>query len=166
MKIFIIGFMGSGKTTMGHELSQVSNLNFYNMDTILEANFNKTINELFRSKGEKWFRKQESKLLLNWNEEGIISTGGGIIELPENRFYLKKSEHIVIWLDLPWDILTERILNGISFSSGRRPLVEKLGEKGLRELYLKREPLYRETASIRLTDNKIDASLIELLKNR
>lgn len=164
MKIFLIGFMGSGKTTMGRELSRVSNLDFYNLDTILETNFNKSINEIFRLKGEMWFRKQESELLLNWNEEGIISTGGGIIELSENRFYLKQKGHIVIWLDLNWEILKERILNDISFSQGIRPLAEKLGEKGLRELYLKRKPLYRETASIRLTDNKIDANLIKLLK--
>ncbi len=140
MKIFLIGFMGAGKTYYGKKLSSQKKLPFYDIDDEIEKKLNLSIPKIFQKYGEAHFRKIESEILLSWNKNGIIATGGGIIEKKENRLFLQKKENKTIWLNPSWEILIKRI------KSSARPLAGKLTKKELFKLYRKRELLYRECA--------------------
>lgn len=145
MRIFLIGFMGSGKTFLGKKLSSYYQLPFLDLDNYIEQRTNKTINELFAARGESYFRKLESKTLKSLNVKGIIATGGGIIELKRNRQLLQKTANYVIWLNPDWHILKKRILNS------NRPLVKKYRETELYDLWSKRFNLYKSCANVEIT---------------
>ena len=87
-KIFLIGFMGAGKTFFGEQLATKMELQFYDFDRKIEKKTKLNIKQLFEQKGENAFRKIESDLILNWKKFGIISTGAGIIENIENQTIL------------------------------------------------------------------------------
>ena len=142
MMIFLIGFMGSGKTWFGKKLAATRNLPFFDLDDEIEKKFGVNITQIFQKYGEEYFRKVESEILLGWDKEGIIATGGGIVKKEENRFFLQQKEIKTIWLNPSWEIIIERI------KSSNRPLVKKLSEQELFELWQKRESLYRECADV------------------
>lgn len=98
--IILIGFMGTGKTTVGKELARLKDMDFLDMDFEIEKKENKTINQIFKEHGEVYFREKESDLLkeISCLENTIISTGGGIIEHESNIEILKNMKN-VIWLD-------------------------------------------------------------------
>lgn len=80
MKVFLIGFMGSGKTTTGKELAQALGYQFIDLDTFIEEKYNKTIKTLFEYHGEDYFRKIENDALLEVTEmkgNMVIASGGG-----------------------------------------------------------------------------------------
>jgi shikimate kinase len=78
-RIFLIGYMGAGKTTLGKQLSNQMNLTFIDLDHHIEARYHRTINELFAENGEKAFRDVERRMLheVSMFEDVLISTGGG-----------------------------------------------------------------------------------------
>ena len=121
MKLFIIGFMGSGKTFLGRQLALKLNEPFYDMDIEIEKQQHLKIKEIFKQKGEPFFRELESKLLLNWDNEGIIATGGGVVESNINREFLLSEDKIVVWLNPVWT----RILKHLERSE-KRPLYNDL----------------------------------------
>jgi len=134
--------MGSGKTWFGKKIAATKNLPFFDLDDEIERKLGVNITQIFQKYGEEYFRKVESEILLGWDKEGIISTGGGIVEKEENRFFLQQKEIKTIWLNPSWEIIIERI------KSSNRPLVKKLSEQELFELWQKRESLYRECADV------------------
>ena len=79
--IYLVGFMGSGKSTIGKKLSKKLNLKFLDTDKIIEKKNSMTINQIFYNQGEKFFRNEEKRLLivLNKYKKTIISTGGGFV---------------------------------------------------------------------------------------
>jgi shikimate kinase len=79
MKIYLIGFMGSGKTTLGRKMAQKLNCGFADLDERLSAHTGKSISELFASLGEAGFRKLEQEVLHKTaiDEDLVVSTGGG-----------------------------------------------------------------------------------------
>ena len=85
-RIFLTGYMGSGKSTLGLRLAQKAGLSFIDLDHYIETRFRKTINEIFAEKGEKEFRIIERNMLREVGEfeDVIIATGGGIIKNKEN----------------------------------------------------------------------------------
>ncbi|MCF7859483.1 MAG: shikimate kinase [Candidatus Cloacimonetes bacterium] len=153
-QIFLIGFMGVGKTYLGEKLANQLEKDFYDVDREIEQHAKLDVNDIFKLKGEKTFREIESKILKNWDKMGIISTGGGIVELPENRkiFQSKKT----IWLNPPWQIIKSRLLNSY------RPLVLERSEDELYKLWYNRQDLYRECADIEFTKSEIN-DLLNLL---
>ena len=150
--------MGSGKSEMGKILSQQLNLNWFDMDSLLEKEIGLSIDTIFSDKGEDWFRRKESALIQKGFPEGVISTGGGIVESEVNRKILSRTDSLTIWLDLPWDVLRKRIINS------KRPLVRLLDSKALYQLYKKRRSLYASCADIIVEHNDIDKiiALIQL----
>ncbi|MDP8267589.1 MAG: shikimate kinase [Candidatus Tenebribacter davisii] len=155
-QIFLIGFMGVGKTYLGEKLAVKLNLDFHDIDREIEKKAKLSVNDIFKLKGEKTFRDIESKILLNWNISGIISTGGGIVELKENIEFLKTKQ--TIWLNPSWQIIRSRILNSY------RPLVLDRSEEELFKLWEQREELYRECTEIEFTNSNLD-ELLELLSD-
>lgn len=109
MTICLVGFMGSGKTTIGRLLSEVLGRSWIDLDSFIEQQEGIAISTIFANKGESYFRTLETQALkqLIKKDIGVLSTGGGIIEQLENREVLK--ETYTIYLSYPFDVLYRRI---------------------------------------------------------
>ncbi len=142
--IYLIGMMGSGKTTVGQLLAQKLNYRFFDTDVLLEYEAQKSIPEIFATKGEAYFRELETKVLKKvsaYARRRAIATGGGIIQEPVNWGYLRQG--LVIWLDTDIDILKERLVG-----DNTRPLANKLDS-----LFEARRCLYAQ-ADLHITISK------------
>lgn len=143
--ILLVGFMGSGKSVVGKELSKILNRDFIDTDTEIEKEENRSIKDIFNSDGEEYFRNLESKLLetlVNKNN-CIISTGGGIVLRENNRELLKKIGKVIF---LHADV--EHILNNVK-NDDTRPLLqtEDYATK-VSEMLESREDKYLSSADI------------------
>lgn len=139
-RVFLVGFMGSGKTTIGKLLAKKLKIPFFDIDTEIELREGLTIPQIFSLKGEPYFRQLEFEVLKNivsQNEEFVIATGGGLGANPEAMDYMKK-QGVVIWLDLDFEKFKKRTSKDIN-----RPLL-KLNEKELFALFQKRKEIYKK----------------------
>jgi len=137
--IFLIGFMGAGKTTVGKYLSQRLSMNVVDTDSMVEKVFQKTINAIFQEEGEEVFRKHESTMLKELScPETIVTTGGGIIKKLENREFMQQ-HGIVIYLHTDPYVVLERTTNDDS-----RPLLAGNRRKQITLLLNERLPQYLE----------------------
>ncbi|MEG2983434.1 MAG: shikimate kinase [Peptostreptococcaceae bacterium] len=145
--IILIGFMGSGKTTIGKLIASKRNMKFIDIDLEIEKLEKKTINKIFIENGEKYFRKKETEVLIDLCslKDTVISTGGGIIESIDNIEILKKQE-CVIWLDGNVDT----ILNNIKNEIDKRPkLKETINlEASIKKLLDERYDKYKDSSNI------------------
>ena len=99
MKISLVGFMGTGKTTVGKKLADKLNLEFLETDSMIEDKTKKSIPEIFSQNGEDYFRTQEKNILnkiIDEKENFVLSTGGGIVISPQNRQLLKNRTHAIL----------------------------------------------------------------------
>ena len=164
MKLILIGFMGSGKTTIGNILSKKLNMDIVDMDLEIEKNLNISINDIFNLYGEKYFRNKEVELLekLLKKDNIIISTGGGIIETKEVINMLKE-EKLVIWLNA--DIKTT--VNRLKSELANRPKLkyEKNLENTIKNLINNRYYKYKKASNIIIDVNNknIDEVVSEIL---
>ncbi|MGM0844272.1 MAG: shikimate kinase [Bacillota bacterium] len=144
--IFLIGFMGSGKSTIGQELANQLNTNFVDTDQLIEEKYEMTIEEIFRVHGEERFREMETKVLEDLKEglKIIVMTGGGIAERQYNRD-LMKSKGKVIWLNCSFEETASRIAGDTT-----RPLVKEKGIAGLKSLYEKRFSVYKSSSDVEI----------------
>ena len=136
--LVLVGMMGSGKSLIGKLLSKKLSFEFIDIDNQIEKFENKTISEIFKKKGEKYFRNVEEVISLKFlklNNKVIALGGGGYINPNIRKFTLKNC--ISIWLD--WK--HETIINRIK-SSKKRPLAVKLSNLELQKLIIKRSVLY------------------------
>ena len=151
MNISLIGMMGSGKTTIGKLLSEKLNFTFIDTDLKIVEQENCSINDIFRIKGEEYFREIESKVLIKTlkNDNQIISTGGGIIKKDEN-IELLKEKSVVIYLEADDKTLYKRVKN-----NKERPLlnVDNMQEK-ITTLLKERNEKYKQAHCTILTTNK------------
>ena len=148
MNIILIGMPGSGKTTLGKIVAKELGLDFYDSDKVIENNQGKTVLEIFSKMGEGYFRDLETETLssLASLDNAVISTGGGVVERPENIDILKKSG-TVIFVNRPLDDIIQNI------NVSHRPLL-KDGKNRLNELYSRRINLYKEACHIEIINNK------------
>ena len=167
MNIFIVGPMGSGKSTVGKIISSELFLNFFDTDEEIEARTGASIDWIFDLEGEEGFRKRESKILEQMVQQNsiVLSTGGGIILSEYNRELLS-SRGTVFYLATPIAVQLER-----TSKDKDRPLL-KNGDPGkiLEELHLARESLYEGVADyIVNTEGKssqeVSTEIIKLVKN-
>lgn len=120
--IVLLGMPGSGKTTLGNALSQKLNMPFSDLDVLLEKQEGCTIPQLFESRGEAYFREQESGLLkqvLAGTAPLVLATGGGTPCFFDNLQHIKRLAQS-IYLELPWPLLAQRLSN----QPGQRPLLK------------------------------------------
>jgi shikimate kinase len=136
--IILVGFMGTGKSTVGKLLAKKTGLRFVDMDALIEKREQRTINEIFRTDGEPYFRALEYELAKELaNQSGlVIATGGGIVLNPENIRAFKASGLVVCLT-----AATEEIVRRVATCSAR-PLLATDKEKQVRSLLKKRQPLY------------------------
>lgn len=145
MRIFLIGPMASGKTTIGEKLSKRLGLGFIDTDNEIEKNAGVEISWIFDIEGEESFRKREETALLKSVEKEnlVISTGGGIVLSSKNRELISNSG-LVVYLETSIQSQLERTINDKS-----RPLLNsKNKEKTLKDISKIRNPLYLEIADI------------------
>ncbi|KUK67307.1 MAG: 3-dehydroquinate synthetase [Mesotoga infera] len=141
MRVFLIGMMGSGKSTIGRILSSVLDKEFIDMDSEIERVKGMSISEIFEKEGEKEFRRLEKNLLkeLVRSDEIVVSTGGGLILDKENRQILKGEN--VVYLRLPPADLYRRV------SVKGRPLLKE-GKESIFRVWEERRELYEQFPSV------------------
>jgi shikimate kinase len=137
-RVYLLGFMGSGKTTTGRRLAGRLGVPFVDLDAAFESMTGRTIRETFESHGEPWFREREAELLKGTASlpRAVVALGGGTFVLPENAAFVRR-HGVSVFLDVPFDVIVER-LEG---KTADRPLFSSLGEA--RALYESRLPFYK-----------------------
>ncbi|WP_212113312.1 shikimate kinase [Candidatus Shikimatogenerans silvanidophilus] len=147
MNLSLVGYMGSGKSSIGKFLEVILNNNFYDLDDIIIKKKKKNINKIFNFFGENYFRKEENKILKNFiknNSNYILSVGGGTPCFFNNMEILNKKT-ITFYLKATPFSLFKRLV----FEKKKRPILSKLNDK---ELYFfikkhlkKREKFYNKS---------------------
>lgn len=141
--ISLIGLPGSGKSTVGRQLARRLQLPFLDSDHVIEQRLGCSIREYFEREGEDRFRDMEEAVIdeLTQLPEGVLSTGGGVVLRPNNRLHLRERTQVVYLNSMP-DELFRRLRH-----DKNRPLLQVADPlQRLRDLYVQRAPLYRETA--------------------
>jgi shikimate kinase len=146
--LFLIGYRGSGKTTVGRIVAERLGWSFVDADTVLESRYRQTIRAIFAAEGEAGFREKEAAVLtdLCTRTETVIATGGGIVLRAGNRELLKQ-HGFVAWLTAEPATLLERI-EGDPTTLERRPALSVGGRAEIEQLLAVREPLYRACADV------------------
>lgn len=141
--IFLLGYMGSGKTTVGRAVAKATGLEFIDLDHYIESRFCKSIKDIFAEKGEEGFREVERAMLsevCNF-ENVIVACGGGTPCFYDNMEVMSRAGSTV-YLNASVDVLHSRLLSG----RAARPLIANLDDEGLRtfiaDALAKREPHY------------------------
>jgi shikimate kinase len=167
MKIFLIGFMGSGKTYWGRLLALKLELPFFDLDTVITETEKKTISEVFSEKGEEYFRYKEKEVLeelVSDHDEFILSCGGGTPCFFNNIEFMKRNGK-VLWLNTSIDILKERLLK----ERLARPLIRAIGDVQLKAYIIRKlseRKIYYEQADVMVNEENISLEpLAELLQN-
>jgi shikimate kinase len=169
MNIVLIGYMGSGKTSVGKKLAKKLNMMFLDLDEQIERNENMKISELFKTKGEIYFRKLETiqlQTLLSGKNNFVLAVGGGtpcyannmaLINNYAQSFYLKAS------LKTIYDKLIK--VN----NKNKRPLIADISDDDLTEFIAKhlfeRMPYYEKAGQIINIDNKSKEQIIEAISS-
>lgn len=150
--IFLIGFSGSGKSSVGKKLAKHLNYNFLDTDRIIEKTTSLSIDETISTKGEKEFRSIETQVLskIDFSQNNVISTGGGLPTEKDN-IRIMKNNGSIIWLKASIDSIYDRLKN----SKEIRPLIGNHIEKeNIESLYNSRQSVYNIADVSIDTDNK------------
>lgn len=162
MKVFMIGLPGCGKTTLGKEIASLLKLPFIDLDVEIEKRHGASIREIFKQKGEDFFRTEESAQLKEWcrsEKSFVMATGGGAPVFFDNLDVINHCGKS-IFLDVPAKEIARRILNT---PLAERPLLAKATPDSLKDqiefMRSQRLPFYKR-AHFTLTGNAITASEI------
>ncbi len=168
MRIYLIGFMGCGKSTLGRKMAGLMNLSFLDLDKYIEERYFKTIPLIFEEEGEKGFREKERHALqeVSQFENVIIGTGGGTPCFFDNMELMNKTG-VTLYISPDTETLANRILH----SKTERPLVAGKSREELilfiNEALKKRNPHYTKAKFIFSNRNDLSAeALIEAIKNK
>jgi len=145
-RIYLVGFMGVGKTTVGECLAEELRFRFIDLDREIEKESGRTIPEIFSDGGETEFRRLEARALriAATTRDAVIAAGGGTLTLSENRDLMRRTG-VTVWLDAPLEVMLERCRGG-----EHRPLLADPQTMGA--LLAERLPAYRQA------DLRVDAS--------
>lgn len=135
--LVLVGFMACGKSTIGRLLARQLNLPFADSDEVIEEALGVAIAEIFRTKGEAYFRDIERDTIHGLlGEERLIAAGGGAFVDPATRGMIENSA-LTIWLDPPFEIIRRRLSRSLG-----RPIAATRTDDELHELWLARRPSY------------------------
>lgn len=157
--IFLVGFMGVGKTTVGRILADRLGREFLDLDEEIQKVEGRTINDIFRAEGERYFRRVEARLLraLPRGVPQVVATGGGTIAVEANLRFIQE-RGVAVWLRCPLPLILERCRH-----SGERPLFRD--RKSIEALLASRLPSYSRAAIhvdiTGLTPERIAARIVD-----
>jgi shikimate kinase len=134
--LYLVGFMASGKTTIGRALAQELGWPFIDIDTEIEAREGRAIAQIFAKRGESLFREVETEVIRQFaaGSAAVIALGGGAFLQPANRELIENSG-VTVWLDCPLETIRKRLGD-----DSTRPLAAN--RNGLEKLFADRRPLY------------------------
>lgn len=168
--LFLIGFMGAGKTTVGEALAKLADVSMADTDRMIEEEQNTTVSSIFREQGENCFRDMETTLVKQLSEEvaagtrtsGVISVGGGLAVREENRRCMRECG-TVVYLRTGKDTLVQRLQGDTT-----RPLLAGDGlEKRISAMMAEREEFYLEAADFIVdTDGKLPEEIAEEIHHK
>lgn len=154
-KIFLVGMPGSGKSTIGKELAAGLDYKFVDLDEVIEGKANAKITEIFKDKGEDYFRELEALSLtevIHNCHKVVVATGGGAPCFHDGMTYINKFGFSV-YLAVSLDSLSQRLS-----TASHRPLINQMAEdeliQGVEEKLSKREPVYNRSHLVISNDNK------------
>ncbi len=163
MKIFLIGFMGSGKTHWGRLLSQKLGFPFFDLDEQVTEHAGKSIVEIFNTEGEENFRLQEKDVLhiiTESHESFVMACGGGSPCFFNNIEYMNQAG-TTVWINTPLAVLFERLVK----EKHKRPLIKELTDEQLKNFISKKfagRRIYYEQATVTIDEEPLQAErLIE-----
>ena len=155
--IYLIGMMGSGKSTIGKLLSENKNIPLFDMDIELEKLMEMSINKIFNEYGKNRFRLIESTFFNEITKKNyfIYATGGGIILNKKNQKILK-NKGITIFLDCSKDILIKRLKKNLNM----RPLLQNNFENNINIIYNDRYDIYKSCAHFIIDTSSLSPNII------
>ena len=162
IRIFLTGYMGAGKTTLGKAFARKLNLPFVDLDWYMEERFHKTVGELFVERGEAGFRELEKNMLheVGAFEDVVISTGGGAPCFFDNMDFMNRNGKTV-FLNVHPDVLFRRL----RVAKQQRPILQGKQDDELKEFIIraleKRTPFYSQAQYVFNADELEDRSQIE-----
>ncbi len=159
--LVLIGMMGSGKSTIGKLLAKKLNFKFYDIDQLIEEQMNMKITEIFKLKGENFFRNLEEKVtlkIMNSNDSVIALGGGGFINDHIRKEAITKNE--TFWLD--WNLGT--LINRIR-RNNKRPVALSLSNNELKNLVVKRSKYYAKAKNKINCEKRSKSEIIKKILN-
>ena len=146
--IFLIGMMGSGKSSTGPILAEILKYKYVDLDVLIEKLTKKTIDKVFSDEGEEYFRDLETQCLQEIIKlpSVVVSTGGGVVLKKENWGILRQG--IIVWLDINKEI----VLNRLNSKDNIRPLLKGNIERKYEEIFQTRKDIYAQ-ADLRVKIN-------------
>ncbi|ASS74971.1 hypothetical protein CIG75_08210 [Tumebacillus algifaecis] len=163
-RLFLIGFMGTGKTTIGHALAEELQFALYDSDREIVSREGMEISELFAEKGEAYFRRKECEMLaeLSHCQDAVITTGGGAVLSSANRELMSKSGYVIA-LTASVDEIAIRVEQ-----DRNRPLLQSQGElrTRIREMIEQRKGYYDfANLTVDTTGRSIESIKTEIMQN-
>ncbi len=157
--IFLTGYMGAGKSTIGRKLAYALKYRFVDTDKALERHFKLKMSQIFETFGETTFRQEEERLIekMATRNHYIVSTGGGTLTRTETFFTAQRAGFLV-YLKAPLEVLFERAI----FSQKDRPLINTPNaEETFKNRFKKREPYYIRSDYIVETTNRSSDEVVQ-----
>lgn len=149
--LYLVGFMGTGKSTVGRQVARQLGFQFLDSDHEIEKQQGKPVTRIFAEEGEPRFREMEREFIEHGHpaERCVIACGGGLV-VPAGMLERLQSRGIVICLHAPLETILKRTMH-----ANHRPLLHvENPEQRLRDLYAQREAIYRRTGTMVLTDSR------------
>ncbi|WP_075483041.1 shikimate kinase [Candidatus Pelagibacter communis] len=161
-KIVLLGMMGSGKSTIGAILSKKLNKSFVDIDKKIEIFQKKKIHQIFKDKGEVFFRELEQDFTLSFLEQKkdiVISIGGGAFLNEKIRKSIKDNS-LSFWLDWDAETLVKRTIN-----NKKRPLINGLNKSEIRKIIKERNKIYIKSDFRIFCENHKKNEIVDIIKN-
>ncbi len=166
MRIFLIGFMGSGKSYTGRRLAEEAAVPFFDLDKLIETREGRSIRAIFEEEGEPYFRERERDALREMARfrNAVISCGGGTPCFHNNMSWMNQ-QGVTIYLRAPAEVLARRL----ALEQEQRPLLKGLNKDGLlsfiRSKLEEREPYYMESSIVYEQKSGDEAVAKDLLRH-
>lgn len=164
MRVFLIGFMGSGKTHWGKQLALKLSIPFFDLDEVIVQNEGKPVKDIFADCGEEYFRiveKDTMESLIDENESMVLSCGGGTPCFFNNIETMKKYG-VVVWLNTHVEIILQRLMK----EKASRPLVKNIADEDMKAYIIRKlneRRMYYEQADV-ILDNENSISMNEFIQ--
>lgn len=164
MTIFLCGFMGCGKSTVGQILAKKSGCGFCDTDELIVKNEGMTIPEIFSQKGEPYFRTVEAETVKSLcGKNTVVACGGGAMQNSDTAEAVKNNGGVIVYLNVPFEVCYDRIKDDTN-----RPIVVNNTKEQLEEIYNNRRDIYMKNSTIMVeavgSPTEIAGSIIDIIR--